>query len=246
MTTRIHRSTPALLALLATLLSTGCARTMPFVYRPVGPAAAAAPVPAKLAVLAFEDATEPYEMKGSRLNPVGLWFNLARGGIGGVIEPVTAPLWARSFAQEQAASGRFRAVHFRMEAAEVVDEDYVVTGTLTRADVAGEPEVPSTFELRLAATRRQDGRRAWERTVTRTVLGDKKEYEGCGSDLACMNERSHAFLNRVLAGMFEEAGADLARTLSGKPGAAPAPAPGSAPAASEPVDETIRRILEGK
>jgi len=231
------------LALLAVLLGAGCARTMPFVYRPGGPAAGAAPLPARLAVLPFEDGTEPYEMKGSRFSPDGLWFNLARGGIGGTIEPVTAPLWARSIAQELGASGRFRSVRFHMEAGEVVDEDYVVTGALARADISGAPQVPSTFELRLAAARRQDGRRVWERVVTRSILGDKEEYDGCGSSLSCMNERSHAFLNRVLAGMFEEAGADLARTLAGKPGAA-ATAPG--PAAAEPVDETIRRILEGK
>jgi len=234
------------LALLALLAAAGCARTMPFVYRPGGPATGAAPLPVRLAVLPFEDATEPYETKGSRLNPDGLWFNLARGGIGGVIEPVTAPLWGRSFAQELEASGRFRAVRFRTEAAEVVDEDLVVSGTLTRADIAGAPQVPSTFELRLAAARRQDGKQAWARTVTRTVLGDKREFEGCGSSLTCITERSHAFLNRVLAGMFEEAGADLARALAGKSAAAPAASPGAKPAASEPVDETIRKILEGK
>lgn len=240
-----HRA-QTILALLAALLGAGCARTAPFVYQPGGPAAGAAPVPARLAVLPFEDATEPYEMKGSRLRPEGLWFNLARGGIGGTIEPVTAPLWARSFALELAASGRFRAVRFLVEAAEVVDEDYVVSGALAQADVAGAPQAPSRFELRLAADRRQDGRRVWERTVTRSVLGDEKEFEGCGSSVSCINERSHAFLNRLLVGMFEEAGADLARTLSGRPGVAPGPAPGARPAASEPVDQTIRRILEGK
>lgn len=239
------RRLPGLLALLA-LLAAGCARTAPFVYRPGGPAVGAAPLPARLAVLSFEDGTEPYEMKGSRFNPDGLWFNLARGGIGGTIEPVTAPLWARAFAQELAASGRFREVRFRTEAAEVVDEDYLVSGALTRADIAGAPQVPSTLELRLAATRRLDGRRVWERTVTRSVLGDNKEYEGCGASVSCMNERSHAFLNRILAGMFEEAGADLARVLAGRPSAPPAAAPGAKPAAAEPVDETIRKILEGR
>jgi hypothetical protein len=234
------------LALLAFLAAAGCARTAPFVYKPGGPAAGVTALPARLAVLPFEDTTEPYEMKGSRLNPDGLWFNLSRGGIGGVIEPVTAPLWARSFAQELAASGRFRAVSFRVEAAEVVDEDYVVSGALAQADIAGAPQVPSSFELRLAAARRQDGRRVWERTITRSILGDKKEFEGCGSSLSCINERSHAFLNRVLAGMFDEAGADLARSIGGRPGAAAGPAPGSMPAAGEPVDETIRKILEGK
>ncbi len=234
------------LALLAALLGAGCARTDPFVFKPGGPAAGVVPLPTRLAVLPFEDATEAYEMKGSRLKVEGLWFNLARGGIGGVIEPVTAPLWARSFAQELAASGRFRSVQYRVEAAEVVEEDYVISGTLAQADIAGDPKVPSRFELRLSAARRQDGRHAWERTVSRTILGDKKEFEGCGSDLTCINQRSHASLNRVLVGMFEEAGADLARTLVGKPGAAPGPADAVKPAASEPVDETIRKILEGK
>jgi len=243
----MHRTT-ATLAVLALLLGAGCAQTTPFIYRPGGPAAGAVALPARLAVLPFEDATEAYEKKGSVFKPETLWFNLARGGIGGTIEPVTAPLWARSFAQELAASGRFRAVRYCTEAAEAVGDDYLVSGVLLHADVGGAFESTSRFELRLSAVRRQGGQRVWERTVLRTPKGDRQEYDGCGASVTCMNERSHASLNRMLADMFEEAGADLASAIAGKAGARPAAVPpaGGKPAPAEPVDETIRKILEGK
>jgi hypothetical protein len=48
-----------------------------------------------------------------------------------------------------------------------------------------------------------------------------------------------------MAGMFAEAGEGLAKALAAGP-ATDAAAPGVKPAERSPVDETIRKILEGK
>ena len=75
----------------------------------------------------------------------------------------------------------------------------------------------------------------------------KEGYEACGKfGISCIVDHMHEDFRLVLAGMFEEAGADLARNLAGgasAPGAKTAPGPA---AGSEPVDDTIRKILEGK
>lgn len=234
-------------ALGALLLGAGCTYVRPLTYRPVGTKAAEPRVQARLAVLPFEDATEDYEKKGGYLEPETLWWNLARAGVPTVFEPVTAPLWAQAFAKELDASGRFRSARYYVAAGEVQDEDLLVTGAVVRADVAGGIMNPSHYEFRAEATRRKDGRRLWERRVARSVPSRQK-YEGCGDfGITCMVDAMHEDLRQVLAGMFEEAGADLARALSAGPGAATgvkataAPAPGG-----EGVDETIRKILEGK
>ncbi len=237
-------------ALAALLLGAGCTYVKPFAYRPAGAKAAEPRVAAKLAVLPFEDATEVYEKKGGYLEPETLWWNLARGGVPSVFEPVTAPLWAQAFARELGASGRFRGARYCVDESEVLDEDVVVTGALVRADVAGAWMNPSQYEFRATATRRKDGRRLWERSVSRAVPG-KQGYEACGDfGLTCIVDHMHEDLRVVLAGMFEEAGADLARTLAGRPAdGAPVPGARAAPgpdASGEPVDETIRKILEGK
>jgi hypothetical protein len=108
----------------------------------------------------------------------------------------------------------------------------------------------SQYEFRAVATRRKDGRKVWERSVSRAVPG-KESYEACGKfGVSCIIDHMHEDLRLVLAGMFEEAGSDLARTLAGKPAdgaAAPGGKAGPPPAASgEQVDETIRKILEEK
>ncbi len=231
-----------LTALLALLLGAGCTHQKPFVYRPVRGPAAAPQVPFRLAVLPFEDATEDYLQKGTTLDPPHLWWNLARGGAPQLFEPVTAPLWAQGLARQLEASGRFRSARFCVDLSEVVDEDYLVTGMLTRADLAGASANESRYEFRLAATRRKDGRKVWERTVSRAVKG-RQRYEACGGfALDCVARMAHEELQAAVAGMYEEAGADLAQTLAGTP----SPAPGGPPAAEGPVDETIRRILDSK
>ncbi len=237
-------------ALAALLLGAGCTSVKPFTYRPVAARAALPVAPARLAVLPFEDATEDYVKKGGYLEPEALWWNLARGGVPTVFEPVTAPLWAQAFARELDGSGRFRAVRYCVDASELQAEDYVVSGALLKADAAGAWMNSSQYEFKAVATRRGDGRKVWERRVARAVPG-KKDYEGCGTfGVSCIIDQMHEDLRLVLAGMFEEAGADLARTLAARPGdGAPASGAKGTPgpdAASEPVDDTIRKILEGK
>jgi hypothetical protein len=236
-------------ALAALLAGAGCTYVKPFAYRPVGAKAAEPRAPVKLAVLPFEDATEAYVQKGGIFDPDHLWWNLAREGVPSALEPVTAPRWAQAFARELDASGRFRGVRYCVDNTEVLDEDLLVTGAVVRADVAGVFTNPNQYEFRAAATRRKDGRKVWERSVSRAVPGTKNE--ACGDfGLTCMVDHMHEELRMVLAGMFEEAGADLARTLAGRPAdGAPAPGPRAAPgpdAGGEPVDDTIRKILEGK
>ena len=232
------------LALLAVLLGAGCTSVKPFVYRPVATRAAAPVAPARLAVLPFEDATEDYVKKGGYLEPEKLWWNLARGGVPTVFEPVTAPLWAQAFARELEASGRFGAVRYCVDATELKGEDVVVSGVLLRADEAASWKQEDRYEFKAVATRRKDGRRVWERSVSRSLPGKEGAYD-CGAfGISCWVERRHEDFRQVLAGMFEEAGADLARTLAGKPAAEPGPA--GTPASPEPVDDTIRKILEGR
>jgi len=251
LTTRHATRSPGLraAALAALLLGAGCTYVKPFAYRPVATKAPEPPAAARLAVLPFEDATEDYDQKGSMLSPEELWWNLARGGVPACFEPVTAPLWAQAFARELEASGRFRSARYYVAAGEVQDEELLVTGALLKADVAGAWANPSRYEFRAEATRRKDGRRVWEKRVSRSVPG-KQKYEECGDfGLTCIVDRLHEDLRLVLAEMFEEAGADLARTLAAKPaaGAAPGGKPAAAPGAGpEAVDETIRKILEGK
>jgi hypothetical protein len=107
-------------------------------------------------------------------------------------------------------------------------EDFV-EGTLLKAYGP-----PGEWALALRARRIGDQRPAWERQVSRTF----ERWD---------MSQLHPWLNRAMQEMFEEAGADLARTLAGQPAGAPGPASGPAPAppaGAPPVDETIRKILE--
>ncbi len=118
--------------------------------------------------------------------------------------------------------------------------------------MSGGWETPSQFELELRAVRRKDGRPVWEQTVTRSPKTNRNLYDGCGMSLECMNDRLAANLNPVMRELFAEAGADLATAVGGRPAGAanggpgaPTPA-GVAPKPPEPVEDTIKRIMEGK
>jgi len=232
------------LLLTALLLAAGCASTRPFVYQPGTPRAGTPHVAAKVAVLPFQDGTEDFTRLGNVFNADSLVFNIAKSGIGGTIAAVTPPLWARAFADDLSASGRFQAAHFAFDASEVTDEEYVVDGTVRKAYASGGWEKPSEYALELRAVRRKDGRPVWERTVARSPKGDRSAYDGCGASLECMNDRVHAELNKILHELFDEAGEDLAKALGGRPAAgARDAAKGAEP---ESVERTIQRIMEGK
>ena len=230
--------------LAALLLAAGCASTRPFVYQPGTPRAGVPRVPVKVAVLPFRDGTEDFTRRGNVFQADTLAYNLAKTGIGGTIAAVTPPLWARAFADDLSASGRFQAARFAFDPSEVTDEEYVVDGTVLKAYAAGGWDVPSQFALELRAVRRKDGRSVWERTVARSPKGDRSAYDGCGASLECMNDRVHAELNKILHELFDEAGEDLAKALGGRP----ASGAGDAARGAEPesVERTIQRIMEGK
>lgn len=238
----------AALALALAAALAGCAHTEPLTYRPGPPAAGAARLPVRLAVLPLQDGTEDFTKEGSVFQPETLRLNLVKGGVAGTLEPVTPPMWSRALAAELDASGRFRSARFVYEAAEAVEEDLVVSGTIRRAYAFGSWDRPGEFEVELRATRRQGGAPAWTRTVIQRPVGSRASYDACGASVSCVNQVSHAHLNATLRAMFEEAGADLARALSGgrpAPQAAPAGQPAAAPP-PERVEDTIQRILDGR
>ncbi|MEW6719519.1 MAG: hypothetical protein AB1346_03625 [Thermodesulfobacteriota bacterium] len=223
----------------ALLAAAGCAQNTNFVYRP-GPAAQGVVVhPAKVAVLPFRDGTEDFTKKGSVLKPETLVYNLAKSGVSGSIDALIPEFWAKSFAEELAASGAFRSVRFVYNASELLDESYFIEGAVLKAYAKGGRDVPSEYALDFRASRRADKRQVWEKQVTRSWKVSPEIYKECGTNAKCMGEKSRAELNRMMQGMFAEAGEDFARTLAsagGKPASAPTP---------EPVDATIDRILKG-
>jgi hypothetical protein len=63
----------------------------------------------------------------------------------------------------------------------------------------------------------------------------------------CMNGRAHAELNRAVRDMYAEAAADLAQSLGGPvPRGGPAPRGAASPGTQDSVEDTIKRIMEGK
>jgi hypothetical protein len=215
------------LAAAAALAATGCAK--PFVYAPRAAAAAGPRVPVEVVVLPFSDGTEDFV---ERIVPgQERRWNLARKGFVDKIGALPPELWSRALADELAASGRFRSARFAYGAADAGRAAWLVEGTLLKAYGP-----PGEWALALRARRIGDQRPAWERQVSRTF----ERWD---------MSQLHPWLNRAMQEMFEEAGADLARTLAGQPAGATGPASGPAQAPSAgapPVDETIRKILEEK
>ncbi len=91
-------------------LAAGCAVNSSFAYKP-NPATAGGPkLPAKVAVLPFVDGTENFTMRGSVFSDGR--YNLAKAGMYKSMDALTPEFWGKSFADELAASGSFRAVRF--------------------------------------------------------------------------------------------------------------------------------------
>jgi len=236
--------------LIGSALAAGCAAT-PHVYRPATPQAGVSALPFNVAVRPFQNGTEDFESRGGPFGDSDFLYNITRTGIPFLYEPVTPALWAKDFAAELAASGRFRAVHFAFDVSELADEDCVVEGTVVKAYVAGKKPTESQYELALHAVRPKDGRTVWERTVTRSgkIVDDEGGYPDCKASMDCVRRLYHADLNRVMQGLFADAGADLARALAGPAPPAARQKGGPGDAATSPadsVDETIERIMEGK
>ena len=241
---------PVLAMVLA--LMAGCGVNSTFVYKPGGTAVAGPKLPLKVAVLPFKDGTENFTKRGSEWNPDTLKFNLAKAGIGGQITPLTPELWAKAFADDMSASGAFRAVRFIYSPTEMVDEEFLIEGTLEKAYVAVALDEPNEFALGLRALRRADNRLVWEKEVTRAWNIQRTLYDGCGRvQNQCRVDRHHADINRVMREMFAEARADLVATLASRSGSQAGegglPQAGSPAApASESPEQTIERILKAK
>jgi hypothetical protein len=235
-----------LLAALLLGLYSGCSSTK-FVYQP-GPATDGPKLPLKVAVLPFKDGTENIAYSGSYLSDAKtVTYNLAKAGIPDQIDAVTPELWAKAFADDLAASGRFRAVRFIYDSSEQAEEDYLVEGTLAQADRPLVNERQGIYALTLRASRRGGQKPVWEKQVSRS-WGPAKKYLDC-SDFwpQCVADELQADINHVMRDMFAEARADLVKTLATLPGSR-AGEDGPAPVASPVPDSTdgeIERILKG-
>ncbi len=248
-----------LVAAVALVLLAGCvssknlagkASGTTFVYQPNVPVVGGPKLPVKVAVLPFKDGTEDFTKQGSAFDAESLKFNLAKTGIAGIINPLLPELWAKAFADDMAASGAFRAVRFVYSPSELVDEDFYIEGTVKKAYAAGGWTRPSEYVLGLRAVRRADNKPAWEKEVTRELLSRKSDFDGCGTSMQCMADRSHAAMNLVMQGMFAEARTDFMAALGSPPGnrtgedAMGEGAP--TPRGPESLEQTIERILKAK
>ncbi len=227
------------------LLAAGCSATPTFVYKPGPPEAGLTRVPVKLAVLPFSDGTEDFTRRGKVLEPETLRFNLAKSGIDGHINALTPAFFAKSFAEELAASGRFRSVRFLSTAAELVDEDYRIEGTVENATVSGAWNQPNDFVLHFRALRGEDRLPVWEKTVSRSYVNTAELYAGCSAfDRQCQFDRGQARMNELFRGIFLEARQDLLASLARNRGDINERS--DRQASPEAVDETIESILQGK
>jgi hypothetical protein len=234
-----------LLGGLLLLLAAGCSTTPTFVYKPGPPEAGVARVPVKLAVLPFADGTEDFIRRGKVLEPETLRFNLAKSGIDGQINALTPAFFAKSFAEELAASGRFRSVRFLSTAAELVDEDYRIEGTVEKATVSGAWNQPNDFVLHFRAMRQVDQLPVWEKTVSRSYVNTAELYAGCSTfDRQCQFDRGQAQINELFRGIFLEARQDLLAYLTRDRDDINARL--DRQASPESVDKTIESILQGK
>ena len=241
-------------------LMAGCSVNSTFVYKPAPPMAGGPKLPVKVAVLPFKDGTEDFTDRGSVFISGGQ-YNVAKAGIAATMTALTPELWAKSFAEDLAASGVFRSVRFIYGPSELVDEDISIEGTLTKAYVGKMFENFNEFAVSLRALTRSDKRIVWEKEVARRWKTPGNTYAGCGMGIQCSVDKFKAEYNKAMQGMFAEARADLVATLAvlsggraGEGGIPPAASPDearkgegtSAPPAPESVERTIDRILKGK
>jgi hypothetical protein len=194
----------------------GCAVNSTFVYKPGAPAPGGPQLPVKVAVLPFKDGTEDFTDRGSVFS--NGQYNIAKAGISATMTALTPELWAKSFAEELAASGGFRTVRFVYGPSEFVDEDVFVEGTLKKAYIGKTFDDLNEFSLFLRASTRSDKRPFWEKEVAKEWRTRKDLYGGCGMGIQCTLDRYHSEYNQAMREIFAAAGADLFRTLASDPG----------------------------
>ncbi|MHB8123229.1 MAG: hypothetical protein ACYDG4_13855 [Desulfuromonadaceae bacterium] len=245
-----------LLASVALLVMTGCASNANFpgdtvfAYKPAEPVADGPKIPVKLAVLPFKDGTDDFTKQGSMFNPESLTFNLAKTGIYGIIDALPPKMWAQAFAYDMSASDVFGAVRFASTPADLRDEDFYIEGTLEKAYAAGGWTRPSEYALGLQLRRRSDNQLVLEKEVSMELKTQKSDFDGCGTKIQCMAERSHAAMNRVMQSLFAEARASFMESLGspvgGRTGQDTARNGTSSPPDQESIEQTIERILQDK
>jgi len=220
-----------------------------FVYEPNARAAVGPKLPVKVAVLPFKDDTENFTTRGSVFAPDGFTLNLVKAGIPGAGTALTPELWAKSFADEMAASGAFRAVRFVYNRSEIVDDDFFIEGTVEKAYGTGSWDKPNEIALGFRAVRRADNRPVWEKGTTTEWIW--RRPGACGHPTQCVKDQRHADVNNAMQALFAEARADLVATLASISGvgAGDGGLPltvSPAPPAPESTEQTIERILQGK
>ena len=217
-----------------------------FVYqRKPDPVQDALKLPVKVAVVVFEDGTGDFTSHGNIFS--GYVFNLAKTGINGValntgaafsVSPLPPARWAKSLADEMAASGAFRSVKFMFGPSEVTDEDIVVEGALTKADFTTIKDKPDEFVLHLKVRRMPDNTVVREGDVGRSGIRPSGLTSGCFGYGGCVIDRIHGYLNGVMQGIFADTHLDLVRALAPPPGEKKPDLPGQ-----ESPEEVIKRIL---
>ncbi len=243
----------------ALALMAGCAVNSTFVYKPSAPVAGVQKLPVNVAVLPFKDGTEDFTDRGSVFS--GGQYNLAKAGVAATITALTPEMWAKSFAEDLAASGSLQAARFVYGPSELAADDLYVEGTLRKAYAGKTFDDVNAFALSLRASTKSDKRLVWEKEVAKEWKTPKDLYVGCGMGIQCALDKYHAEYNKAMQAIFAEARADLAATLAalsgsrdGEGGLPTVASPGealrdkgtSSPQAPESVEQTIEKILREK
>ncbi|PKN11334.1 MAG: hypothetical protein CVU69_13125 [Deltaproteobacteria bacterium HGW-Deltaproteobacteria-4] len=223
------------------LVLTGCGVNSTFSYRPNPSEEFTKTFPVKIAVLPFRDGTAENTRQDSSLRG---YVNLAKTGIDYGVAVFPPNRWGKAFADELAASAKFQAVRFVSDISEGDDDEIIVAGTVTKADVPipGGSD-PVRFAVILNARIGRDKPPFWNKVVSRENSLGVGYALGCGLDRQCAIDQRHAHHNNLLREMFLEARVDLSETLSSRSGSRGKESSAQTP---ESVDETIEFILKGQ
>ncbi len=220
----------------------GCSSGLVY-QRKADPAQDTPKMPVKVAVVAFQNGTEEFTSRGNIFS--GQVFNLSRTDINGLSLNIGAAFsvsslppgqWAKSLAEDMAASGSFRSVKFMFAPSEVTDEDIVVEGALTKANFTTVKGQPDEFVLHLKALRVSDNTVVREGDVGRSSVRPRNLISGCILG-TCAIERIHGYLNGIMQGVFTDARLALVASLEPPPTRKP-----ETPGQDSP-EEVINRIL---
>lgn len=243
-----------LIAAAGLLLLGGCSTDAPFVYRPSQPSTGSRRLPLHVAVLPFPDGNGATVAGGKRPVDPGR-LDLTKVGLFGMIDPVPPEAFAKAFADELAASGRFRAVRSVRTAGDLPDADVRVEVGVEKAAIAASGNVSSEIAIRFRALRGAERLPAWEHIVARRWTDPPDLYEECARanlkpELAvrCYADRMHERLNDEMRALFSDAGSMLAAALGPPAGDDPGggePKPGRPAQPPESDDELVERILKG-